>query len=310
MAENNRIGVVIVTYNRLDKLKTALQCFEQQTVLPEYVLVVDNASTDDTESYLKTWRESEAGFTKHVIRNGQNLGGSGGFYTGLERAKQLSADWIWVSDDDAFPEKRAIEEASAYLKEHKAEWSGIAAICGAVINDGEIDITHRKNMYSRGVWVVEKLIPKTEYEKKAFELNGFSYVGTMIHKMKLNEAGLTMKDYFIWWDDTEHSLRLSKTGRILCVPAVRIHHDVPVISGQFGWKNYYGYRNAADMYRRHFPKRCYEYFRRRAILISYLLDLVGYRKAGNKAVRCAMQDAKEGRLGIHPVYKPGWKPEN
>lgn len=310
MTEQNRIGVVIVTYNRLDKLKVALDCFAKQSVLPGYLLVVDNASTDGTKEYLDAWQQADSGFVKCVIRNGKNLGGSGGFYTGLEKAMELDADWIWVSDDDAFPEEDALKAASRYLEKNVAAQTDISAICGAVINQGEIDIAHRKDMYSRGPFVVERLIPKAAYQKNEFELNCFSYVGTIINRAKLEKAGLTMKDYFIWWDDTEHSLRLSKIGKIICVPAIRIHHDVPAGSSQFTWKNYYGYRNGADLYRRHFSKACYQVFRYRSIIISRLLDLVGIRKAGNKAVRCAMRDVEEGKLGIHEVYKPGWKPES
>ena len=31
------------------------------------------------------------------------MGGSGGFYTGMQYAYQAGADWIWCMDDDVFP---------------------------------------------------------------------------------------------------------------------------------------------------------------------------------------------------------------
>ena len=37
------IGVVIVTVNRVEKLKTALLNFDVQSILPAYIIVVDNA---------------------------------------------------------------------------------------------------------------------------------------------------------------------------------------------------------------------------------------------------------------------------
>ena len=48
-----KIGAVVVTYNRLDKLKKALESFEKQLYLPAYVIVADNASTDGTAQYLQ-----------------------------------------------------------------------------------------------------------------------------------------------------------------------------------------------------------------------------------------------------------------
>jgi GT2 family glycosyltransferase len=89
------IGIVVVTYNRLEKLKITMECFDKQTVPPKYVLVIDNASTDGTAEYLKQWETSYSQYNKHVIRNNKNLGGSGGFYTGLNAALNMNADWIW-----------------------------------------------------------------------------------------------------------------------------------------------------------------------------------------------------------------------
>lgn len=304
-----KIGVIIVTYNRLDKLKKTLSVFSQQTVLPSYVLVVNNASTDTTSIFLQEWKDIDDGFDKYVITKEFNSGGSGGFYTGLEAALKLGLNWIWVSDDDAFPEKDAIENASLFLDNYNSNLNEVSAICGQVINKGKIDLEHRKNMRCKGLNVVEEFLPEKEYEKQYFELNCFSYVGTIINKKKLAQVGLTNKDYFLWWDDTEHSLRLSKVGKIICVPAIKIHHNVSNGNGDFTWKTYYGFRNMADLYKRHFPRICYEYFSFKLTCKTYVRDILGRDKEENKAIRCSLRDCRNGRFGIHELYKPGWKPE-
>lgn len=304
------IGVVIVTYNRLEKLKTALRLFAEQSILPLYVLVVNNASTDATDDFLQEWSKWDEGFDKFVITTSCNTGGSGGFYTGLEAAEKMSAEWIWLSDDDAFPEQDALAEARRFLEEYEGNCDELAAICGQVINKGQIDLAHRKNMRRKGLNVVEEFLPEKAYEKRSFELNCFSYVGVVIQKKMLLEVGLTNKDYFLWWDDTEHSLRLSKAGKILCVPEIKIHHDVANGTGEFTWKTYYGFRNMADLYKRHFPGICYEYFTFKLTCKTYVRDLLGKDKEENKAIRCALRDCRNGRFGIHELYKPGWKPSN
>lgn len=50
--ENMNICVVIVTYNRLNKLQKALQSYESQTCPPHCIIVVNNNSTDGTHDYL------------------------------------------------------------------------------------------------------------------------------------------------------------------------------------------------------------------------------------------------------------------
>jgi len=303
----SKIGVVLVTYNRLDKLKITLDCFEKQEYLPEYILIVNNASTDGTREYLKAWEKQHSRYKRNIISSEKNTGGSGGFYLGFDAAMKQSADWIWVSDDDAFPEKDALKNAAEFLGHQKTDRNQISAICGTVINNGEIDLAHRKNMFRRGLNVVEEFIPASEYKKNYFELNCFSYVGSIINRNKLGEIGLTLKEYFLWWDDTEHSLRLSKVGRIYCVPTIKIHHDVTNGTGEFTWKTYYGFRNMADLYKRHFSRICYEYFSFKLTCKTYLMDILGKDRQKNKAIRCSLRDCRKGKFGIHEVYKPGWK---
>ena len=146
---NRDIGVIIVTYNRLDKLKTTLDKFDKQTLKPKYVMVVDNAITDMTGEYLSQWYNDDKDYEKYIVTNATNEGGSGGFYAGLKNAMQKKADWIWVSDDDAFPDENALYEANKFLKKcHNVD--NISAICGAVINNGKIDVLHRKNLIKSG----------------------------------------------------------------------------------------------------------------------------------------------------------------
>ena len=111
------IGVVLVTFNRLEKLKKALEAYERQTVKPKYILVVDNNSTDGTREYLENWKKEEKQYKKYTVFMEKNTGGSGGFYEALKHSLELDASWIWTADDDAYPKEDAFEVAIRYLKE-------------------------------------------------------------------------------------------------------------------------------------------------------------------------------------------------
>lgn len=301
------IGVVIVTYNRKEKLMETLNQFSRQTKSPLYVLVVNNASTDQTEEVLKTWQKEKENFEKIVLNLEENTGGSGGFHEGLKKSLSLGAEWVWVSDDDAVPEVDALECAYNYLEKRKEHLDEISAICGQVINDGEIDTNHRKNYTSRGIRILEQPVPEKEYAKEEFKINAFSYVGTIISRDKMKKVGVTLKEYFIWWDDTEHSLRLSKVGRIICVPGIRVHHDVGRSKFEVSWKTYYGFRNMTDMYRRHMPGRCFAYFSLRIIVKLIFYFVMRKNIMEMKLLRKAFSDAIKGKFGLDPVYRPGWK---
>lgn len=302
------IGVVLVTYNRIEKLKIALKKYDEQTYMPEYVLVVNNNSTDGTYEYLEEWKKEKKKYSKYVINLEENIGGSGGFYTGLEEAKKLSASWIWVSDDDAFPKVEAFEQLNNFEKE--VDVTKYSGICGKVINNGKIDLEHRRRITKNLFKIKEKNVSIEEYNKEYFLLDLFSYVGTVINKECIEKCGTTIKDFFIYYDDTEHAYRLSKNKPIICVPKVEIIHDT-VLDTKITWKTYYATRNRLIFYKKHFAKRYlyYTYITQYLKQITKIIikKIIGKNYIVNKMNIKAIKDAKNDKLGLDDVYKPGWK---
>lgn len=298
------IGAVVVTYNRLKCLKQALNSFNNQVSPPDYVLVVDNASTDGTGDYLDAWsKESCGSYRRYVLHEPVNCGGSGGFADGLEKAVGYGADWIWLSDDDAYLEPDAFEKAFSFINE--LDDTEVVAICSSVINNGAIDTAHRRMTTVRGLRVRELQISSRAYEEP-FDLNTFSFVGAIIRSNAIRAAGLPLRDYFIWYDDTEYSLRLSELGRIVCVPSIKVTHDVSKTEDAFGWKGYYGQRNCLDMIKRHFSALVYAFSLLRAEGKVMRLRIASAEVG--EMYQAAIDDQRKGRLGLHEKYKPGWRP--
>ena len=96
------IVAVVVTYNRIELLKRTVRCLQQNKPVSS-IVVVNNGSTDATAEWLKT----QPGL---IVISQANVGGSGGFYTGMQYAYQAGADWIWCMDDDVFPRADCLEQ--------------------------------------------------------------------------------------------------------------------------------------------------------------------------------------------------------
>ena len=98
-----RVLAHIHTYNDADIIDRTVECLLQQTRPVDGILVVDNASTDETlaRSSIKYAR---------VVRHSENQGTSGTVYTGMQFALENSYDWIWVFDADSNPEPDALEK--------------------------------------------------------------------------------------------------------------------------------------------------------------------------------------------------------
>ena len=308
-----RVTVVLVTFNRLEKLKIALSCYEKQTYKIEKIIIVDNCSTDGTIDFLKKWLDSKTNFDKEVVYLSENTGGAGGFGAGMEHAlnlvnsMQLKTDWILVSDDDAFPNDDAIEKMIAYYQKQEVEKQNeIVALSSAVVNHGQIHESHRSRIEKDFFRIRFVGVDKKYYNTDGFEIDLFSYVGTMIKFSALKNVGTTLRDLFIYGDDNEHSLRLGKIGKLVCVPASVFVHDTPgVETRKIGWHNYYNRRNQLYILKEYFPLRYFinRFFKRYILDISILSKNTSEEK---KLFKTAQMDALKNKLGKHPVYKPGF----
>ncbi|WP_166445733.1 glycosyltransferase [Enterocloster lavalensis] len=301
----DEIGVVIVTYNRLEKLKKAIHSYECQIIQPIYILVINNACTDGSSEYLKKWKDTpeslgyKTGIRRYTITMPSNVGGSGGFYQGLCTAGNLDAKWIFISDDDAYPNSDVFYIFNQFITDYKGQF---AALCTSVICNEQIDTWHRRRMIRKMGFYVEHKISSDEYRGPFFKVDLYSFVGSLICIDTLRAAGLPLKDYFISYDDSEHSLRLRKLGDILCIPAAITIHDTNAPTVAFSWKTYYTVRNKLLTYKKHFPVYNFS-----LLCVYYLIRAIKKEKRERNMVVSAVIDAITEKTGIHPVYQPGWK---
>ena len=91
------VAAVVVTFNRLEKLKNVLAALEAQTRLPEQLIIVNNASTDDTAVYLNEYErdfplKDKTSIT--IVTLPENVGGAGGFSAGMRKGYELGADFV------------------------------------------------------------------------------------------------------------------------------------------------------------------------------------------------------------------------
>ncbi len=304
------IAAVVVTFNRLNLLKRSLAAIEQQRYSPSSIIIVDNCSTDGTAEFLAEWANIHTAYQKHVVRLDSNLGGSGGFHYGLKTAMNLAPDWVWLADDDAFPEPDAFElfvnHQETYASMAAAQHRPLGAVCSAVINEGEIDEIHRRRTIIKHGFVQRaRSVKKSEYAKNVFAIDLFTYVGVFIKHEVLTKVGITEKDYFIWYDDSEHAMRISAKYSVFCDASVRINHNVPAVPNEITWKTFYGERNRMLMFKKHhYPTYLYRVFK-------CLLYAAGLQKGTNRVMRLlkwrAVCAAALNRQGVHEAYKPGQK---
>lgn len=209
-----KICAIVVTYNRKEMLLQCLQALQAQKYTDFDILIVDNASTDGTLDFVSSYLSKRI----HYVNTGANLGGSGGFYYGMKKAYEQGYDWIWIMDDDVLPTPSALSELVAHLKYAKT----VSFLASAVYSKDNMAMnTPEISRYSTNgyrFWY-DKL------EHGMMRLSHATFVSLLINSKAIEKCGLPCKDYFIWGDDTEYTMRvIGKFGAAYMVGSSKVYH--------------------------------------------------------------------------------------
>ncbi|MCP3928289.1 MAG: glycosyltransferase [Bacteroidetes bacterium] len=239
----NKIFAVVVTYNRCSKLKLVIEGLLAQSRPLDSIIVVNNASTDDTKFYLESLGSCKLLETVHLD---ENIGGAGGFYTAIKRAYEKGADWVWTFDDDAVPIEDALSTLlnAPVIKKNK-DFDQIGFLASRV---DWIDGNRHAMNISVNEWAWPFYYDKYD---KCFMIHTSSFVGMLISREAIKKVGYPIKEFFIWADDTEYSTRVSaQFPCFLVFNSVIIHHtetnvgaNITDVEKHTLWKYKYGFRN-------------------------------------------------------------------
>jgi len=254
------VAAVIVTYNRLSKLKTVLASVLGQTHAPRWVVVVNNASTDGTAEYLAGDPFPGA---LDVVTLETNTGGAGGFATGMRRAYDLGADYVWIMDDDCYPEEAALDRLIVGFEEAVSELGGDVPFSCSVVKYVDGTICEMNNPVPTWDW--GRLWVKGQ---QSVMVRTCSFVSVLFPRWVLERYGLPYSEYFIWFDDHEYTLRTSAVCPGVQVLDSAVVHDMGENQGvNFGgiteanaWKFAYGVRNEGSYRLHHEGLASYLYF--------------------------------------------------
>lgn len=274
MSASPTVLVIIVTWNKKAYVVDLLQSLQNLRYPSERldVVVVDNASSDGTAEVLQ---RDFPGI--HVIENSENLGGTGGFNTGLRYAfaqPEGKYDYLWLLDNDVQVHRNALTELVTLLESEQD-----AAVAGSTmmqlttpwrINEmGSFVDLHRGrlllNRHREDVPGLEGK-PLEELHSMDIDLSGYledcrpsmdvEYIAAaslLIRSRVAREAGL-WDDYFIHYDDVEWCLRIARTGHRILVSARSLIWHLPAEYKVPTWILYYDNRNVQYLLEKHAPE--------------------------------------------------------
>lgn len=219
MVRNPRVSVVVVTRNRKDEALKCLKSIYNQIYKPFEVVLVNNASEDNTSEIIK-----EKYPDLILIESKINTGGAGGRNLGL---KKTSGDYVLFMDDDAEAGRNMVKELLSviqnnrkigivqpkiYLKDRRKVIQGVGhgvnLLTGRVygIGVGETDT----GQYDRNIEI---------------PMAGCTW---MVRREVFEKVGDYDEDYFIPYEDSDFSYRTREAGFIIMFSyKARVWHQGP-----------------------------------------------------------------------------------
>ena len=192
-----KVTAVVVTYNRLELLKENINALLIQKYNNFDIMIIDNASTDGTEKYVRGIDNNKIKY----INTGSNLGGAGGFSFGVRQAIEKGYDYAWLMDDDTIPSSEALDSFMNKVNKFRGEFSYLASVVRW--KDGLL--CEMNKQYLSQEWGNEINMMKNNL----IPVNSSSFVSFFVDLNIAKKVGLPQKDFFIYGDDWEYSLRLS-----------------------------------------------------------------------------------------------------
>src|SRR5918993_224562 len=184
--------IAIVTYNRSGLLTRLLESITRMDPKPGHVVVIDNASVDDTTEVVESFRE-RLGSELVYRRLETNTGGSGGFSEGMRVAYELGSTWIWLMDDDVEVLPDGLARMGAWAPRFKS------------IQGRRYDFDGSPFYWQYRV--AEPLAIPIPFAPAGFDESGFKpmnsgcFEGMFIHRDIVEQIGLPDPRFLIYWDD-------------------------------------------------------------------------------------------------------------
>ena len=302
----NPIGVVICNFNKKDFVLECVQSVLESKVRNFDIYVVDNASTDGSvEALEKTYGDQIT-----VLANEENLGGSGGFNTGLRVVRDKGYEYFMCLDDDALVDENAIFELFEYM-----EANPDVGMAGCRVYHRQMpDYIQQCGLYIDFDHYTAQTIGADQLEDgtlpDVIECDTVATCAVMVRGSVIRgtNVGIMPEDNFIYWDDMEWGHRIHLAGyRVVTLAAAKALHQMGANTKRPNtFINYYMWRNRTNFFMRYTPEEKMDEMS--AQVLGAIFDSMYesmFREEHNvmQTISYAYQDALAGVRGKAEEYK-------
>lgn len=247
-ALNLKTLAVVVTHNRLELLRRCIQSLRNQTKPVDEILIINNDSSDGTETFLENENIT-------FITQG-NSGSSGGWNTGIQFALENKFDACWLMDDDGFPSKNAFEELCKNFKDEESCLSSVV-LKENVTNEFVFPLPILNSALNPALF----LFPRKIFSLKSNKLSGLAkypfvhlFNGSLIRCSSIERIGNVNTNFFMMGDEVDFFYRLRNVGKVNSLLSAHHYHPDVTARPYSKTKIYYLIKNTIILHNKYFDK--------------------------------------------------------
>lgn len=258
--ERPSVAVIIPNYNGAKFLKKCLTSVFEQTFLCAEVLVVDNASTDNSLALLK------AEFPQvKVIQSGYNAGWGIACNLGIRNS---TSEFLLMLNNDAYLEKNCVEEMVKAIQAHPRY--GACASRILLWDDPSLTEVSGLVIFRDGSSCGRGRLKPADTYMRAEEVFCANDCCALFRREMFDEIGEYDPDFFIYCDETDIGWRQHYAGwKCIYTPHAVAYHAHSLSAGSYSaFKAFHVERNRIFL--------CFKYFPLPDLLLSFFFSMYRY----------------------------------
>ena len=239
-----KIAAVVLNWNQSQLTRDCVATLRKSERLCDRIIVVDNGSRPEQLAILTDVRTA-TDVTYLPLR--ANRGFAGGMNAGIREAARLGADYVWLVNNDAFPEPNCLTRLLAVMEAD----TSLACVTPRLLGtDGVEQPSGGRFINTQGR---NEFLSSSDLQFPVGR-GGYWVVGTipLFRATALQIANRFDENYFAYWEEVDLCLRLGRLGFCFrSVPEVRALHIGQVSSGDSAFGFYLYVRNWLRLLRKH-----------------------------------------------------------
>lgn len=231
----DKISAIVLQYGHWEQTARCVDSLLASTLAPTQIIVVDNASTDDSAARIAAFLKQKHDSRLCFLPLKQNRGYAAGNNAGLELAMRSGAEAFLIINNDAYVEPEALEIMRATLA-----GAGRPGLCGPILvyDDGSVQclgggytnyVTGVSKFYGAGLSLQSALEqPAAEVDRC---LNFICGACVLISREFVELAGLMDEDYFLYCEEQDWALAIKNRLQLKFAQGAVVHHEEGASTG-------------------------------------------------------------------------------